>query len=145
MTTHQADTFDALANLATATAADRSTVATLIDTIAQLSLELASAQVEFISSLLDNQRLLKMLSEKGGSWNTSGGVADGNNSGGGAAGPWDGTIIHYCHTHGHKCPHPSFNCPEPATEHIKNATKKDTRGGRDQEYKKKWGWGHLCP
>ena len=36
-TNHQSDTVDALANLATATEADRSTVATLTDTIAQLS------------------------------------------------------------------------------------------------------------
>ena len=137
MTNHQADTVDALANLATATAADRATVVTLTDTIAQLSSELASAQAKLISSLSDNQRLLKRLSEKGGRRNTSGGVADGKTSGGGAAGPWDGPSIHYCHTHGHKFTHPSFKCPDPATGHIKNATKKDTRGGRDQEHKKK--------
>ena len=59
MTNHQADTVDALTNLATATSADRATVATLTDTIAQLSLELALAQAKLISSLLDNQRLLK--------------------------------------------------------------------------------------
>ena len=34
---HQAETINALANLATATAADRATVATFTDTIAQLS------------------------------------------------------------------------------------------------------------
>ena len=68
---HQAETVDTLANLATATAADRATVATLTDTIAQLSLELASAQAKLISLLLDNQRLLKRLSDEGGSWNTS--------------------------------------------------------------------------
>ena len=72
-----------------------------------------------------------------GSWNTSGGVTDGKTSGGGAAGPWDGPRIHYCHTHGHKCPHSSFKCPEPGTGYIKNAIKKDTRGGSDKEYKKK--------
>ena len=137
MTNHQEDTVDALANLATSMAADRATVTTLTDTIAQLSSELASAQAKLISSLLDNQRLLKRLSERGGSWNTSGGVADGKTSGGGAAGPWDGPSIHYCHIHGHKCPHPRFKCPETATGHINNAKKKDTRGGRDQEYKKK--------
>ena len=122
MTTHQATTVDALANPGTATAADRATVANLTDTIAQLLSELASSQAKFISSLLDNQRLLKRLSEKSGSWNTSGGVTDGKTSGGGAAGPWDGPIIHYYHTHGHKCSHPSFNCPEPGTGYIKNAT-----------------------
>ena len=60
---HQAETVDALANLVTATAADRATVATLTDTISQLSSELASAQAKLISSLLDNQRLLKRLSD----------------------------------------------------------------------------------
>ena len=112
-------------------------MATLTDTIAQLSSELASAQAKLISLLLDNQRLLKRLSDRGGSGNTSGGGTDGKTSGGGAAGPWDGPSIHYFHTHGHKCPHPSFKCPEPTTGHIKNATKKDTRGGTDKEYKKK--------
>ena len=66
-TNHQADTVDALDNLATATAADRATVATLTDTIAQFLSELASAQAKLISFLLDNQRLLKILSERGGS------------------------------------------------------------------------------
>ena len=138
MTNHQADTIDALANLATATSADRATVETLTYTIAQILSELASAQANMISSLLDNQRLLKRISEKSGSWNTCRGVADGKTSGGGAAEPWDGPSIHYCHTHRHKCPHPSFKCPDPANVNIKNATKKDTRGGRDHEYKKKW-------
>ena len=118
---HQVETVDALANLATAKAADRATVATLTDTIAQLSSELASAQAKLISSLLDNQRLLKRLSHRGGSRNTSGGGIDGKTSRGGAAGPWDGPSIHYCHTHGNKCPHPSFKCPELTTGHIKNA------------------------
>ena len=129
---HQAETVDALANLATATAADRATVATLTDTIAQLSSELASEQAKLISSLLDNQCLIKRLSDKGVSWNTSEGGTDRKTSGGGASGPWDGPSIHYCHTHGHKCPHPSFKCPEPNTGHIKNAAKKDTRGGSDK-------------
>ena len=51
---HQSDTMEALANLATATAVDRATVATLTNTISQLSLEHASAQSKLISSLLDN-------------------------------------------------------------------------------------------
>ena len=41
------------------------------------------------------------------------------------------------HNHGHKCPHPSFKCPEPNTGHIKNSTINDTRGGTEKEYKKK--------
>ena len=66
MTNHQADTVDTLTNLATATAADRATVATLTDTIAQLLSELASAQAKLISFLLDNQRLLKIFQRKVG-------------------------------------------------------------------------------
>ena len=80
---------------------------------------------------------LKGYQIEGGSGNTSGGRTDGKTSGGGVAGPWDGPSIHYCHTHGHKCPHPSFKCPKPTTGHIKNATKKYTRGGTEKEYKKK--------
>ena len=64
------------------------------------------------------------------------GGTDGKTSGGGAAGTWDGPSIHYCHTHRHKYPHPSFKCPEPNTGHIKNATKKDTRGSSDKEKRK---------
>ena len=91
-------------------------MASLTDTIAQLSSELATAQAKLISSLLDNQRLLKRLSDKGGSWNTSGGVTDRKTYGGGVAGPWDGPSIHYCHTHGHKFPHPSFtSVPTPVS------------------------------
>ena len=78
---HQAETVESLTNLATATAADRATVDTLTDRIAQLSSELASAQAKLISSLLHNQRLLKRLSDKGGSCNTSGGGTDGKTSG----------------------------------------------------------------
>ena len=137
MTNHQSYTVEALAHLATSMAADRATVATLTDIIAQLSSELASAQAKLISSLSDNQRLLKRLSERGGVWKTSGDVADGNTSECGATGPWYGPSIHYCHTHRNKCTHPSFKCPEPATGHIKIATKTDIRGGRDQDYKNK--------
>ena len=54
MTNHQADTVDALANLAMALAADRATMAALTDTTAQLPSELALAQAKLISSLLDN-------------------------------------------------------------------------------------------
>ena len=66
---------------------------TLTDKIAQLSSELASAQAKLISSLLDNQRLLKIISERGGSWNTSVGVAYRKTYGGGATGPWDGPSL----------------------------------------------------
>ena len=65
MMDHQADTVNTLHNLEMATAADRATVATLTDTIDQLFLELASSQAKLILSLLDNQRLLKRILERG--------------------------------------------------------------------------------
>ena len=128
---------EALANLATAIATDGATVATLTDTIAQFSSKLASAQEKIISSLLDNQKLLNRPSNKGGSWNTSNGAEAKKSTGGEELGPWDGPCIHYCPTCGYDCPHPSFKCPCPANGHIKNATKKDIRGGKDADYKKK--------
>ena len=51
-------TAEVLANLATATAADRATVTTLTDTIAKISPELASAQAKLVSSLIENKKLL---------------------------------------------------------------------------------------
>ena len=59
------DFSESLANLATATSADRATVATLSDTVATLSAQLADAQAKLVSSLLDNQKLLKQLSNRG--------------------------------------------------------------------------------
>ena len=114
----------------TATATDRATVATLTDTIAQISSELDSAQAKLISSLLDNQKLIKRLSERGGDCNTSVGGAYRKTSGGGATGSWDCPSIHYCHTHGHKCPHPSFKCPNPAARHIKTLPRRISEGVR---------------
>ena len=122
---------DSLANLATATSADRATVATLTDTVAKLSAELASAQTKLITALMENQRLLKLVG--GRSSRTPGGVATPTFGGD----PYAGPLIHYCFKHGFNSPHPSFKCPNPNADHIKNATKKDTRGGCQTEYVKK--------
>ena len=72
MDTFLGDLSDSLANLATATLADRATVATLTDTIAKISSEIASAQSKLITALMENQRLLKMVG--GQSQRTPGGV-----------------------------------------------------------------------
>ena len=76
---------------------------------------------------------------KGGSGNTFGGSSGGGsniNAGTSGGGPWDGPLIHYCHTHGYKCPHPSFKCPTPLAHHIRNETKRDIMGGVGTDYKK---------
>ena len=128
LSTFSGNLSDSLANLATATSADRATVATLTDTVAKLSAELASAQSKLISALMENQRLLKLVG--GRSSRTPGGVKTPTSGGD----PYKGPLIHYCFKHGHKCPHPSFKCPDPDANHIKNATKKDTRGGCQTDY-----------
>ena len=61
---HQSDTKEALDNLATVTSADQATVATLTETLAHISLELASFQAKLISSLLENHELIKRLLER---------------------------------------------------------------------------------
>ena len=126
------DFSESLANLATATSADRATVATLTDTVATLSAQLADAQAKLVSSLLDNQKLLKQLSNRG--QRTSGG-AEGATKG--KYDPWTGPPIHYCFKHGFQCPHPSFRCPDPNPNHVKNATKANTMGGTTETYKAK--------
>ena len=131
LTSFSGNLSDSLANLATATSADRATVATLTDTVAKLSAELASAQTKLISALMENQRLLKLVGGRGS--RTPGGAGTPTSGGD----PWTGPLIHYCFKHGHKCPHPSFKCPDPNSNHIKNATKKDTRGGCETDYEKK--------
>ena len=131
------DFSESLANLATATSADRATVATLSDTVATLSAQLADAQAKLVSSLLDNQKLLKQLSNRG--QRTSGG-AGGANKGDAKKGdydPWTGPKIHYCFKHGFQCPHPSFRCPDQNPNHVKNATKANTMGGNQETYKAK--------
>ena len=115
------DTADALANLATATSADRATVATLTDTVAKLSAELADAQGKLVQALLENGKLLKQLASR----TTRGMTGSGFTTSGGA----DAPKVHYCHTCGYLSNHPSFRCEKPGPNHQRMATKRDTMGG----------------
>ena len=135
-TNHQADTINNLNNLSTATAADTSTVSTLTDTIAQNFVRtcIGPSKINLVP-IEQPAPLENIFREKWDLEHFWGGVADGNKSGGGVARQWDSPSIQNCHTHGHKCPQSSFMFPDPATGHRENATKKDTRGGRDQDYK----------
>ena len=134
-TNNHSDTVEDLANLLMDTAADGATVATLTDTIAQLLSEVASAQEKLILSLLDNQRLLKRLLEREGSWNTSGVWQTERLTG--VVRPDHGMVRASTTATLTETSVPSFKCTEPATGHIKNATRKYTRGVQDQYYKKK--------
>ena len=136
---------DSLANLATATSADRAAVASLTDKIAKLTSELAATQAKLVTALMENAELIKRLSNKGrggggggnggrGNSGTSGGGGGTSGGGGGGSGGGDGTPIstdpiHYCWTCGYWSRHPSHLCPNPANGHRKNATKRDTKNG----------------
>ena len=150
-----------LANLATATSTDRVAVASLTDTVARLSSELAATQSKLVTALMDNAALTKRRSGRGraggggtpgggrtpgggvpsgGGGSTSGG--GGSISGGGGAGGSErrrlrasdisSDPVHYCWTCGYRSTHPSFLCPTPATGHQRNATKRDTKNGSVQ-------------
>ena len=115
-----------LANLVTTILDDHAIVATLTDTVAKLSAELASIQTKLVSSLLKNQQLLKRISGQGhrNSGDTGGRKQGGNISGGEEKEPWSDPPIHYCLKHGFNYPHPSLKCPGPAANHVKNVTTK---------------------
>jgi hypothetical protein len=106
---YQQETVDAIANLATATAHDRATVATLSATVSKLTSELASANAKLITALSAVAAL------------TSASKA-----------PPDtprAANRHYCWSCGFKCEHPSFRCPNPKTGHDNFAKSSDTRKG----------------
>lgn len=129
---------ESLTNLATTTSANRATMATITDTVTKLSSELVAAQAKIVAALLENQKLLKMVSRRDG--RTSGGEIptppDGATCGGDQKGLWDGPPIHYCWMYGYACLHSSFRYPTSKPGHIKNVTKKDVLGGWIATYKK---------
>lgn len=119
-TLFNSEAVEALANLATATASDRATVATLTATVANLAAELAETQAKLVKALMENSKLIKQLGTKGANTLTSEG---------GGYDPSDAKPVHYCWTHGFKCLHPSHKCPAPKEGHVKRATRARTFGG----------------
>ena len=106
----QQDTFEAIANLATATAHDRNTVATLTATNSALSQELMKTHKKLVDSLEENTRLLKQ-------WATK------------TPGKARQEARHYCWSCGYKQLHYSSQCPAPKEGHKKAAKASDTMGG----------------
>ena len=115
-TTHQDETIDAIANLATATAADRTAVANLMTTNAILTKEVAKVNEKLIAALLQVNVLTKQLA-------TNRSTPDLAVS----SGP-----VHYCWTCGYCCLHASHNCPNPAAGHKKTAIRRETMGGSNK-------------
>ena len=112
------ETIDAITNLATATAADQTAVANLTTTNATLTAELVKAKAKLVTAL---EKIAALTSRLG--------------SGGGAATPRTGIGSasserkHYCHTHGFRCTHCSWDCPDPGEQHEKRATARNQMGG----------------
>jgi hypothetical protein len=121
----QQDTAAALANLATATASDRSTVANLTNTNSNLSVELAQATAKLalaeatITALKVEVTALKS--------NTHG---NSNNQFNRTPRTYPPNS-NYCWTHGFKVNrnHTSTTCSKPIDGHQRNATRENTMGG----------------
>jgi hypothetical protein len=112
---HHDNTIDAIANLATATAADRTAVANLTDTNASLTKQLARSSEKLIAALTQVNSLTKQLSDLR-STNTA---------------PTNLPVErkHYCWTCGYRSAHSSWNCSTPAPGHQKRAKVSDTMNG----------------
>ena len=121
-------TIDAIANLATATASDRATVASLTSTISELTAELKKNQAKLIEALEKNAKL------------AAGCIPCDKDKDKENKNPLKGKRPpnrHYCHTHGFLCLHHSGKCPDPAPGHVSTARARDTKGG-SQANKAEW-------
>ena len=120
-------TIDAIANLATATASDRATVANLTATISELTWELKQTQAKLVAALESNARLA---ANGGGSSkeNLRPNRRDRNRK---------PANRRYCWTHGFLCTHHSGKCPDPKPGHVANAKSRNTQGG-SQVNKEAW-------
>jgi hypothetical protein len=117
----QESTIEAIANLATATAEDRTAVATLTKTNAALTYSLAKSGEKLIAAMAQITNLTKQLAD-----------LKANKRGTRVNEPTPDLVpgkYHYCWTCGYKCDHPSFKCTVQATGHDKGATKNNTKNG----------------
>ena len=130
----QQETATAIANLANATLADRSTMTAMQATITTLTSQLAEANQKLMDSLNANTTLKEVIAAGGGNSNASGNSS--RNSGNNGSGYTAAQYIHYCWTHGPKSSHPSSGCSRPAEGHNAAATHADKMGGRTTKWKR---------
>ena len=110
------ETIAAIANLATATAADRATTAQLTATNAQLTTELKRTQDKLVEALERLERFSKQITKQPLKQRDTNTVTR----------PLD---RHYCWTHGYLCEHTSGRCPDPKQGHCKFATARKPLNG----------------
>ena len=118
------ETANVIACLATTTAANCTTVATLYSTNTKVAAELSAFNAKLDVTLHDIIRLTNVVSKLQLSKSGKDGQPGRGNSIKMAVGP-----IHYCWTHGHSCLHPIHLCPSPAANHKKGAKASDTKSG----------------
>ena len=119
--TYEQRTIDAISNLATATASDCATVATLTATIEKLTTDLKNVQSQLVAALESNAALARALGADG--------KENQRGRGRGKKGDTRPPNRHYCHTHGYLCLHHSGECPNPAPGHNSKAKARDNMGG----------------
>jgi hypothetical protein len=112
---HHDNTIDAIANLATATAVDRTAVANLTDINAALTKQLAKSSEKLIAALTQVNSLTKQLSNLCSNNPTPANLSFERK--------------HYCWTCGYRSAHSNWNCPIPAPGHQKRAKVSDTMNG----------------
>ena len=126
----QQETATAIANLANATLADRTTMTSMQATITTLTSQLAEANSKLVEALNVTTTLKEQLASR----NHSSGGGGGRNSGGSSGG--DTRFVHYCWTHGIKCSHSSADCERQAPGHKVEATADNKMDGRTTKWKK---------
>ena len=143
----QQETVDAIANLATATASDRTSISQLTANVARLTTVLVTVNKK-ISVTLQAQRAIWGI--RGGHNRTTRGRGAGSGAGaatgaGSCAIARTGAVvptlaeakdleppIHYCWICGPGCRHNSAKYTNPAASHIYTATKRDMQGGAEE-------------
>mgnify|MGYP002806862359 FL=1 len=114
----QLETAEAIANLATATAADRTSVASLTATISKLTAELSEA----------NAKLYRLAERNGQRNNSNSNSSNHTDSRPRTAGP------HYCHTHGSQVWHKGPQCRTKGRNHKNEATEENKMGGSTKTF-----------
>ena len=115
--TYQQETVDTIANLASATAHDCESVATLTTTIVTLTTEISATNSKLIQALAETTKLTDTVRELRRTTTKP--------RGGGASNP----NRHYCWSCGYVSSHISWECPNPKDGHNKYAKAADTKGG----------------
>ena len=108
---------DAIANLATATARDRASVADLTTTNITLTAEVSLAHVKLVVALQDNAKLASTISDL----HPKGGIVSPSYR--------HDNRRHYCWTCRYRSDHSSSKCTTPAPGHQKSKTKANTQQG----------------